>query len=324
VIDYGVARVPRVMDEVSASALIGTPVDPRLSHVDWSWGPVLMTDEGNGEPIVLYLPLDRDRVGALRRAVIAATAENPGHMGRGSVSARSRTFGYMPRRPVYGREGCQTTSLALETPSAELVLDELAGHLQGMLAEVLPERVAADTDAASPIDSSWRLGESLYSSGVINRSSQLPYHRDVFNYPVISAMPVLRRGMSGGYLHLPEYDLTVPCRDGWVVFFPGQQFIHGVTPMQRTKADGYRYSVVYYALKGMRDCHTAAVETGYARQRRTEREREMARRIAAGEDPIAGRDPRLRSKNSGRLIGGVSAFPNGDPTAIEDAYRADH
>lgn len=40
--------------------------------------------------------------------------------------------------------------------------------------------------------------------------------------------------------------------------------------------DGYRYSVVYYALKGMKDCFTHAVETAYALRKRTEREQSIA------------------------------------------------
>ena len=42
--------------------------------------------------------------------------------------------------------------------------------------------------------------------------------------------------------------------------------------MHTTSPDGYRYSVVYYALRGMKDCFTYAMELGQARAARTERE----------------------------------------------------
>jgi hypothetical protein len=89
--------------------------------------------------------------------------------------------------------------------------------------------------------------------------------------------------MDGGYLSVPEYGLVCACRDGYAVFFPGHELVHGVTPMQTTAPDGYRYSVVYYALRGMKDCFTAAMETQHAKKKRTEREREMVRRHQSGE-----------------------------------------
>jgi hypothetical protein len=97
---------------------------------------------------------------------------------------------------------------------------------------------------------------------------------------------VLRRGVRGGHLHLPEYDLVVPCMDSTVTYFPGFTYVHGVTPMQRVNEDSYRISIVYYALKGMKNCREAAEETKYARTRRTEREVDMAKRLAAGDREI--------------------------------------
>ena len=76
----------------------------------------------------------------------------------------------------------------------------------------------------------------------------------------------------GGYLSMPEYDLTIECRDGWVLFFPGFRYLHGVTPIKHVQKDSYRYTVVYYCLRGMKDCFTYAVEQKEARKRRTERE----------------------------------------------------
>src|SRR3546814_4509638 len=45
--------------------------------------------------------------------------------------------------------------------------------------------------------------------------------------------------------------------------------------MKKTSPDGYRISVVYYALQGLKDCHTFAEETAYARRRRAEREDDL-------------------------------------------------
>jgi hypothetical protein len=78
--------------------------------------------------------------------------------------------------------------------------------------------------------------------------------------------------MQGGYLDIPEYGITVACRDGYVTAFNGFDLVHGVTPMTKLAKDAYRYSAVYYAMRRMKDCHTFAVEVGQGRRRRTERE----------------------------------------------------
>lgn len=292
----------RVLGAEQATKLIGEPVDDRTTDRPWSTGS-LVVDEETREPVYAYVPLDRVAVGDLRRAVLATSGASYTAYRAGLRNA-SRTFGWTPRRPLYGREGCQPASMAVDNPDTERVLDQWAGRLTSMLHELVPDRLAADVAATAPIAPDWKLGDTHYTSGVINRSAQLPYHRDVFNYPVWSAMPVLRRGVSGGYLHIPEYDALIPCRDGWGVFFPGQQLVHGVTPMYLHQPDGYRYSIVYYSLRGLKDCFTAAVEAGYAKARRTTRERDIAARLKTGDTRPAGARPTA----------------TGDPSAIEDAF----
>jgi hypothetical protein len=122
-----------------------------------------------------------------------------------------------------------------------------AGRLRAALRAALPEVADHDETQAQRVHPRWRLGASEpWSSAVVNRTVALPYHRDSYRLPVWSAMPILRRGMSGGHLHLPEYATTLPCRDGWAVFFPGYALVHGVTPMRPTREGGYRITVVYY------------------------------------------------------------------------------
>lgn len=273
---YQVVRLPRVLTAEQATELVGHKVperEPDLRHA------TVAADADTGQPVFAYLPLGD--VAALRRAVLRMpfTGETLRADGTSNVS---RTFGYRPRRPHLGREGCGHTRLWAEAPDEHSVVLAWAEHLQTMLAEVFPEQHRADraTIAGSGVLPEWRLGETTWTSGVINKSSALPYHRDAFNFRVWTAMPVLRRHMRGGYLHIPEYDVTVESRDGWAVFFPGWELVHGVTPMRPIKPGGYRYSVVYYALRGMKSCFEHAVETEYALRARTERERGIAAKLA--------------------------------------------
>jgi hypothetical protein len=196
----------------------------------------------------------------------------------------SVTFGMAPRKAYQRRESCRPTALSYNQPAEHTVLVMLAETFADMFREFAPDLAERDAAAISEVADEWRMHDAaMWTSGVVNKSSQMPFHRDGFNFATWSAMPVVRRNMAGGYLNFPEYDLTVACRDGWVLFFPGYKYLHGVTPMKATAPDGYRYSVVYYALKGMKDCFTYAVETAEGRIRRTEREDHLAKAIKGEE-----------------------------------------
>jgi hypothetical protein len=280
--DVTTLRRPRTLTPEEASDLVGLPVDPAPGNVAT---PTIVVDDGTGEPVVAYLPVPDP--GVLRAAVVPLDfgGTSGGQVRADGLRIASRTFGYGPRRPVYRREGCNVTSLEVDAPTAHHAVMAYATRLREVLEEVAPGVTDASAKVMTEVTPDWKLGESEWTSGVINSSARLPYHRDAMNFPVWSAMPVLRRHMTGGHLAIPEYDLVLPCRDGWGVFFPGYQLVHGVTPMRATRPGGYRYSLVYYALRGMQDCFTYAVEREYARTRRTERERDIARRLV--EDPDA-------------------------------------
>lgn len=333
---FAVAEVPRVLSREQATAMIGGDVPPAEPTVTTA---TVAVDPEAGAPVFAYLPLGD--VAELRRSVIG-TVTGGGMVRANGVRNRARTFGYGPRRPVYRREGCAPTSLAQEQPAAHAAICGYADRLAALLEEIDPRVAEQNRAAVDAVEPDWRLGESkLWTSGVINQSAVLPWHRDAFNFPAWSAMPVLRRHIDGGYLRIPEYGATIACRDGWGVFFAGYDLIHGVTPMRLTRPDGYRYSVVYYALKGMKNCFEAAAETAYARKRRTEREQDMARKVAAGVPALVDQGKGLPRGHGGgatglRYIAGRTqdtynppqpsrrkANRTGDPAAIEDEYLAE-
>jgi hypothetical protein len=270
VVDVERVKVSRVITREEATGLVGSPVEerpPTVTRATWA------LDTDSGEPVLGYWPLGD--VSDLRRAVRGVRIHENVRAASGRRN-RARVFGYTPRRPVQRREACNATGLSQDQPEEHAILNAWAATLLNMIRELDPTIPEHDEATMREVLPEWRMAGTTWTSGVVNQNSQLPYHRDGFNFPTWSAMPVLRRGVAGGHLHLPEYDLTVACRDGWGVFFCGQQLVHGVTPMRRTAPDGYRFSVVYYALRGMKDCHTYAEETAHARRKRTEREKGMA------------------------------------------------
>lgn len=273
----------RVMTAAEADALVGSAVPALMPNVTRA----TVARDDTGRPLFAYLPCDG--VAELRRAVMQLDWSETFRANTGSRN-KSRTFGYRPRKPYMpGGESCARSGLARDDPAAHQVLEGWSSRLGNALREVLPEVAELDEMTAAAVLPDWRFGLSEpWTSGVVNRTSTLPYHRDGFNFPVWSAMPVVRRAVQGGHLAIPEYDVTIECRDGWALFFPGYELVHGVTPMRTTRPDGYRISVVYYSLRGLKDCFTAAQETAYGRRRRSQREQDMATRIARGETGIPG------------------------------------
>lgn len=265
-----VHTLQRVLTPDQAKALIGDDVPEKQATLTL---PGIYVDADTDAPVFVYLPMP-SMVAELREAVrgirMGTTRRTTG------VKNSSTSFGMMPRRPFMKREACKSTAMSVDQPREHAVLVDLADVFTRMMLDLLPEHVTRDREYVDKVLPEWRMtDEALWTSGVVNRSSTLPYHRDTANHPTWSAMPVVRRGMRGGYLDVPEYDAVCSCRDGWVTFFVGKHLVHGVTPMRALSKDAYRFSVVYYALQGMQDCFTAAVEQRRARQNRTTREDSM-------------------------------------------------
>lgn len=262
----------RVITPEQATELVGTRVPALRPTVALNNGG-LWTDDETGEPVLALMPCPE--MDALRTAVLASQPA----FGMGTLRSASGnrnvsvTFGYRPRKPMMSQEGCVLTAFNRDYPDVASFLAHYAEVLATQLGLAFPEVEVAGRDVIQQVLPDWRLSKSsLWTSGVINKESALPYHRDGNNFDAWSVMPVIRRGVRGGGLHMPEYGITIPCRDGYTVAFFGKRLVHGVTPMQKVTAEGYRISIVYYALKGLKDCHTFAEETAYARRRRSERE----------------------------------------------------
>lgn len=262
--------IDRVLNKEQADEVVGAKVEALEPNVNEAG---IYRDRETGEAILVYAPYPAS-ITPLRKAVLDTNYSTT--LRASGTRNVSRTFGFTNRSAVLQREACTPTSLAWESPEASITLNETAQVLGDYLRDQLPEVFEHDMNELEQVLPEWRMTEdALWTSGVINQSSALPYHRDGSNFDTWSAMPVVRRGMDGGNLHMPEYGITINCRDGWALWFNGYAYVHGVTPMSPRAKDGYRYSIVFYAKRGMKDCHTYAVEIGEARARRQGREEGM-------------------------------------------------
>lgn len=203
---------------------------------------------------------------ALRKIKYAKTSRTNG------LVTHSRTFGFSPRVAIRS-DFCCAAKLTYEEPAINSVLEDWAGYADETLGEFLPGQHRAQSALVAGVLPEWRIRDTVFTSGIVNKDNALGYHRDSGNFKgAWSAMYAFQRDMRGGLLVLPELRVALDFKRPTVLLFDGARLLHGVSPLkQRTKA-GYRYSIVYYALAGMANCGTASEEIERIRNVKTERE----------------------------------------------------
>lgn len=185
----------------------------------------------------------------------------------GGLVTTSRIFGSAPRLERRIRHYCNRTSLAREQPQENAVVCGFGKAISERYRLMAPEVHGKHAHLVGNVKPEWMIPGSVFTSGIINKNNALHYHFDAGNFEhVLSAMLVLRKGMSGGWLVLPEFDVRFLLKNNAIFMFDGQEIIHGVTPMKKEEEGAYRYSIVFYSLKGMWKCLTLTEELANARQ----------------------------------------------------------
>ena len=172
------------------------------------------------------------------------------------MAVTHRTFGYEPPQPMRRRYGCSRAQFNIEQPAAMEEIAKfcrVAEHVFRTQATEVHDRTARKVrDLIAP---AWLIAGTPWTSGIINQTAALPYHRDRSNVPSSwSAMLGCRRHVEGGLLHLADYDVYLPVAHGSITIFDGQSVVHGVTPLVISHPGGWRYTVVTYAKTMMAQC----------------------------------------------------------------------
>ena len=172
------------------------------------------------------------------------------------MASTHRTFGYQPPVPMRRRYGCSRSQFNSEYPKAMDQITQLcrvAEHVFRTQASDVHDLTAQRVrEAISP---AWLIAGTPWSSGIINKTVSLPYHRDQANVSSSwSAMLVCRRQVEGAMLHLADYDTYLATPHGSITIFDGQSITHGVTPLRMLSPAAFRYSIVTYAKVGMKKC----------------------------------------------------------------------
>lgn len=238
-----------------------------------------LVTNAEGQPLVAYMQLyepgdpalARLRAGLLRLHFAESQRVN-------GLAVRALSFGYLPRIPLRS-DFCRPAIVVREHPELVADLVALAGELEARYAEVAAETFAYHAEQAARVLEEWRLpAAQLFTGGTINRDNAIGYHQDRGNFKAtFSAMPVVRQGMGGGALVVPELGVYLPVADGTVTYFDGQDLWHAVTPLKKLARDAHRFSIVYYSLSMLWHCLPPAGEVERHQVLRTEREERRRR-----------------------------------------------
>lgn len=190
------------------------------------------------------------------------------------LKRRSVVIGYQPRL-ILRRDFCAVATLAMKKPKVHQTLIDFGLHSGEVYKSMLPQLFDKQSqEVHNNVLPEWHYflrsakpdldGLSAhFTSGIANKASALHYHRDSGNFPEAnSTMISLARDMDhgSGLLVMPEYRIALQFNGFELLIFNGSQIVHGVTKIKQQHPSAYRYTIVYYALKGMSKCLPMAQE----------------------------------------------------------------
>jgi hypothetical protein len=224
----------------------------------------------NNEPVLLYRTLPKkptDVRWAVKNIKYAKSKRTHGLVNTSAV------FGYNPRQENK-HDYCSATAMGVNYPKQHYIISRYAKEVAKFYHEFFPriynehkERVKKD------VKKEWRIFDSVFTSGIVNKNNQLKYHYDSGNFKnVFSNMIVFKGDVMGGHLVIPELDISLEVADNSLTIFDGQDYLHGVSPIEYLHQDSYRYSVVYYSLERMWQCMTVDEEIARIRTKKMQRE----------------------------------------------------
>jgi len=224
----------------------------------------------NGIPRILYVKLKND-TDALRWAV-KNIKYTTGVRSRG-LKSQSAIFGYRPKVTMR-QDFCSSTSMINNFPKQHYFITEYAKKLTEYYRQYFPEIFEIHENIVKEkILGEWMIDGTPFTSGIVNKDNPLKYHHDAGNFKgVLSNMVAFKKGMKGGRLVFPEYNIKLEIDDNTLSVFDGQSILHGVTNFEKENEEAYRYTIVYYSLEQMWRCDSVNEELNRIRKKKKERE----------------------------------------------------
>lgn len=175
----------------------------------------------------------------------------------GGLQTLTSSIGHIPRNPLRV-DACQASELLAKQPVVHDILVQHAEIVSNTYREYFQKayqnQLNTFINGSKPINEAYLIGDTAFTGGVVNKNNALHYHFDTANTPDgMSCMIMLANNISGGELVLPELNIRFACKNGFMLLFDGQKYLHGVTRIINALG-GYRYTIVYYNNKGMKLC----------------------------------------------------------------------
>ena len=270
-----------VLEEVRVRSV--DPTEVRLDYANDVDCPVyreaVFVNECDGAPVMLATHVPRSALRSVRgwclstKSWAGTSAGTTGNRLGGFVNPLI-TFGSTAPVALRRRFGVSMSGLNQREPVGAGLLDRLGVLAWGEFSSLLPDSAETQIRMLDRCDPTWLVGGSTgWTSGVVNKTSVLPYHFDSGNIAGSwNAQVVLRDRIGGGALHCPSIvtldgrSVALACDDASLILFDGQSRMHGVTPLVRRRG-GYRYSIVYYAKAAMTEAGSPRSELLKAKRR---------------------------------------------------------
>lgn len=234
-------------------------------------------DEDTGVLIAVYLVMPKTPTRLLTSLLKIKYDKNKRLAG---LITHSRIFGFKNREKIRN-DFCSSTMLSRESPDDHQIIcdfaKELTNYYKKYCGEVFDDHLAIANEKILP---EWKIKDTPFSSGIVNKNNALHYHYDSGNFKdVYSNMVAFKSNIKGGYLSIPEYDIGLEIATNSIVLFNGQKLLHGVTPIKLLSKNSYRFTVVYYTLQQMWKCEPLTKELARIKDERTKLERNRLLRL---------------------------------------------
>jgi hypothetical protein len=235
----------------------------------------------NGKKVGIYIKISHPLINEIRKASLETKYVKTYRTN--ALPTQSSVFGSLPRVAVrndYCRYSAQTKS---EKKNAQRLFTFME-VLTNIYKEHLPKQFEHDVKVISEnVNGDYILKDKQpFATANINVNHAIKYHKDTGNFRGnLSNVLILKDGILGGELVFPEYGFALSQDDCYLAIFDGQNEIHGVMPIFKTKENPYRASIVYYTLENMKHCYPFKMEVERLQKLSTER----ARKRADNKDP---------------------------------------
>lgn len=236
----------------------------------------------NGKIKGFYVKIPESIINELEKTVNNTKFVNS-YRTKKAINTRSSVFGFLPRNPMR-QDYCRISESTKKEKNNFISLYNFSKKLTECYKKFLNDKYNHDIQLINNnIKDEWKFdNENPFTTISINVNHAIKYHKDTANYKgSYSNVLIISKNIIGGELVLPEYELALSQKSGFLLVFDGQNEIHGVMPIKKENNNSFRASIVYYALENMKHCYPFEEEVKRIKIKDTER----AKKRASNKDP---------------------------------------